>query len=158
MNDIDFSRKLIKGKIAEIIFEQMFRTSDSFSIFHFGYEYTLPALAQYQHLSQIKAVTDNIKDAPDFVLISKDNQEVYLVEVKYRHNPQNEENMKMAKALLKRWDPSFLFVASPEGFYFEPCNTIATSGGKMGPLFTKWATAEIQSEYLKLLREFELSH
>lgn len=158
MSEIDFSRQLIKGKIAEIIFEQMFRASEKFSIFHFGYEYTLPELAQFHHLSQIKAVTDNIKNAPDFVLISKDKEEVYLVEVKYRHYPKDKENLEMAQALLKRWDPSYLFVASPDGFFFEPCNTIAANNGKIGNLYLKWATQEVQNEYIKLLREFELGH
>lgn len=158
MNGIDFSRNLIKGKIAEIVFEQMFRSSEQFSIFHFGYEYTLPELAQYQHLSQIKAVTDNIKDAPDFVLISKDKQEVYLVEIKYRSHPSAKENIEMAQALLKRWDPSYLFIASPTGFYFGPCNTIVTNNGDVGRLYSKWATQDAQDAYLNLLKEFELGH
>lgn len=158
MTGIDFSRQLIKGKITEIIFEQMMRVSGDYSIFHFGYEYTLPELAQYQHLSQIKAVTDNIKDAPDFVLISKDKEEVYLIEVKYRHFPQDHENIDMAAALLKRWDPSFLFVASPKGFFFEPCHTIISNKGKMGPLYTKWASEKTQADYLELIREFVQEH
>ncbi|MBU0486826.1 MAG: hypothetical protein KKA07_02940 [Bacteroidetes bacterium] len=158
MSDIEFSKSLIKGRIAEIVFEQMFRTTNKFSIFHFGYEYTLPELAQYQHLTQVKAVTDNIKDAPDFVLISKEKEEVYLVEVKYRHYPSKKDNLKLARALLKRWNPAYLFVASPEGFFFGPCNTIVTNKGEIGSLFTKWASQKDQNEYLQLLKEFELGH
>jgi len=51
-----FIKDLVKGKIAEIIFEQMFRESGRYTILHSGYEYTLPELAQYQHLAEVKAV------------------------------------------------------------------------------------------------------
>ena len=34
---------MIKGKIAEIIFEQIFRESGRYTMLHSGYEYTLPA-------------------------------------------------------------------------------------------------------------------
>ena len=44
-----FSHELIKGKIAELIFEMMFREAGRFTS-SFGYEYTLPEIAQYQHL------------------------------------------------------------------------------------------------------------
>lgn len=56
-----FIKDLIKGKIAEIIFEQMFRESARYTILHSGYEYTLPELAQYQHLAEVKAVIENIR-------------------------------------------------------------------------------------------------
>jgi hypothetical protein len=38
----EFIKDLVKGKIAEIIFEQMFRESGRYTILHSGYEYTLP--------------------------------------------------------------------------------------------------------------------
>lgn len=34
----EFVKDLIKGKVAEIIFEQMFRESGKFTILHSGYE------------------------------------------------------------------------------------------------------------------------
>ena len=52
----------------------MFRESGKFTILHAGYEYTLPELAQYQHLAEVKAVIENIRNAPDFVLISQDEK------------------------------------------------------------------------------------
>lgn len=46
MNNISFTKNLIKGKIAEIIFENMLREAGIFTILHFGYEYILPELAK----------------------------------------------------------------------------------------------------------------
>ncbi len=48
----DFVHNLIKGKIAEMIFELMFRECKRFSTFRYGYEYTEEYLAQ--HRKEIK--------------------------------------------------------------------------------------------------------
>lgn len=154
--DATFVKHLIKGKIAEIIFEQMFRESGKYTILHSGYEYTLPELAQYQHLAEIKAVIENIKNAPDFVLISQDKSEVHLVEVKYRTQRNPEELKGVVDKTLEIWNPSWLFVASPDGFFFEPCNTVSRNGGKIERLYSKWVDLAVQEQYLSLLNQFEL--
>lgn len=150
-----FIKGLIKGKIAEIIFEQMFREDDKFTILHSGYEYTLPELAQYQHLTEVKAVMENIKNAPDFILVSQDKKEVHLVEVKYRSHRNTEEIKQIVKKTLEFWNPSWLFIASPDGFFFEPCNTILNNNGKIGRLYETRVGANLQKDYLKLLNQFE---
>jgi len=156
MNNIEFSKNLIKGKIAETIFEQMFRENGNFTILRFGFEHTIPELAQYR-ASTFKRVVDDLSDAPDFVLISnKDGEkEVYLIEVKYRAKWGKDEIKKIAEKLLKRWNPVYLFIASLDGFFFGPCNTIVNKDGEIGHLYDKWADKETQGKYLKLLREFE---
>lgn len=152
---IKFSKELIKGRIAEIVFEQMFRESGDFTILRFGYEYTLPELAQFQHSVEFQKVLDNIRHTPDFVLISQSKREVYLVEVKYRSNYYTDKIKQIAEETLKKWDPSFLFLVTPKGFFFGPCHTIVNDNGKIGGLYDKWASKEIQNKYLKLLNEFE---
>jgi len=97
---------------------------------------------------------DNISDAPDFVLVSEDKSEVYLVEVKYRSSINAEDIKAIATALLKRWNPSWLFVANPEGFYCAPSSSIATEG-KISRLPESWVAADRQKRYLDLLNEFE---
>jgi hypothetical protein len=156
--DAEFIKDLIKGKIAEIIFEQMFRESGNFTILHSGYEYALPELAQYQHLAEVKAVIENIRNAPDFVLVSQDKKEVYLVEVKYRSHRRPQELKEIVDKTLAVWNPSWLFIASPDGFFFEPCNTVSRNNGEIGPLYAggKWVEQGIQSQYLKLLNQFEI--
>ena len=135
----------------------MFRESEKYTILHSGYEYTLPELAQYQHLAEVNAVIENIRNAPDFVLISQDKKEVHLVEVKYRRFRNPQELKELVDKTLEIWNPSWLFVASPDGFFFEPCNTISKNNGAIGPLYDKWVDLQIQGEYLKLLNKFELS-
>jgi len=152
---INFIKQLVKGKIAEIIFEQMFRESSKFTILHSGYEYTLPELAQYQNFAEVKAVMTNIRNAPDFILISQDKKEVHLVEVKYRNQLYLKDIREIAENLLKNWNPSWLFVATPNGFYFEPCNKILNNNGEIKSLYETWIDFETQKEYLKLLNEFE---
>jgi len=153
--NIDFSRNLIKGKIAEIIFERMFSESGKFTILRSGYEYTYPELAQYPQLKFVEEYLEKIRHNPDFILISKDRKEAYIVEVKYRTDRDPEEILSIAQRTKKLQDPSFLFIASPDGFFFEPCNTIIMNNGKIGPLYEKWVSRETQEKYLKLMNEFK---
>ncbi len=155
MNKIEFTKELIKGRIAETIFEQMFRESGKYTILRSGYEYTLPELAQYQHLAEVKAVLENIRNAPDFVLISQDKKEVYLVEVKFCTRRDPSKIKEITDDILKMWNPSWLFIASPDGFFFGPCNEISMKNGQIGELYPKWAEQNIQADYLKILRQFE---
>lgn len=74
------------------------------------------------------------------------------MEVKYRTNPTDTEILKVAEKILSHYNSVFLFLATPEGFYFETCELIKENGGKINEL--KWVVDEIQEKYLKLLREF----
>lgn len=157
MDDLDFADKLIKGKITEIIFDQMFRTSGRFDIIPFGYEYTVPQLAQYQENLRIKEVLDNIKHSPDFVLISHDKKDAFLVEVKYSRGHTEENVLKFAKEILdNHYDPSFVFVADLDGFYFDSSHVIENNLGKIKKLNPgDWGiTGENIEKYLKLLNKY----
>lgn len=152
-SNIDFARKLIKGRIAEVIFEEMFKFSGKFTILPLGYEHTTPLLAQYQHHVHVQKVLDNLRDAPDFALISEDKTNVFLVEVKYRREINQEKVLQMAEKMLNRWDPSFLFIASPQGFYFDSCKKIIINKGKINRLKANWIAEPIQRGYLILIQE-----
>ena len=153
-NELEFSKNLIKGKIAETIFEQMIRGEKQYTVIPFGYEHTMPTLAQHRHLVEIQRVMDNISDAPDFALISEDKTKVYMVEVKYTSHATAGDLKKIADHLVKRWDPSWLFVATPHGFFFSPSSTIAKNE-PISKLSENWVSPERQREYLNLLNEFE---
>ena len=119
MNNVDFTKELIKGRIAETVFEQMFRESGQYTILRAGYEYTLPELAQYQHLAEVKAVIENIRNAPDFVLISQDKKRVYLVEVKFFARLNQKKIKEIADDMLKLWNPSYLLLHHPEDSFLN---------------------------------------
>jgi hypothetical protein len=151
---IEFSEQLIKGKIAELIFSQIFRNSKQFTIIPFGYENTFPEIAQYAYMADDKQVFETIRNAPDFAMVSHDKREVYLVEVKYRHTLIEKHVQEIAEKIQSRWKSVQLFVATPTGFYFDNCSDVISNGGNLSPLSTDWIKEEDQKEYLRLLNEF----
>jgi len=151
---IEFSEQLIKGKIAEMIFSQMFRNSNKFTVIPFGYENTFPEIAQYAYMADDKQVFETIRNAPDFALVSHDKRDVYLVEVKYRHFLTEQHLVEMAEKIQLRWKTVHLFVATPGGFYFGNCSDIILDKGKITKLDYNWVGMEDQKEYIKLLMEF----
>jgi hypothetical protein len=71
---------VIKGRIAETIVEELFRSLD-FQVFSYGMENTIPGIKDL--LKGVKSdVSKNIRQMPDFVVF-KDN-EAHFIEVKYR--------------------------------------------------------------------------
>lgn len=151
---IEFSRNLIKGKIAEVVFEQMIRGEGKYTVVPFGYEHTMPTLAQYRDMVEVQAVIENVSDAPDFALISNDRSKVYLVEVKYQQKMDMGKIKHFAQALYDRWSYAWLFVATSEGFYASMCDWIIRDG-TINPLSDSWVNNENQKEFLALLKEFE---
>lgn len=152
--DKDFTGKLIKGRIAEIIFSEMFREQGGYSIIPFGYENITPELAYCgKRSSMAERVKENIRTSPDFVLISKDREDIYLVEVKYRSRIGEKQLEQMAKRQKERWNPSYIFLAMPDGFYYDSCTNIIKNKGKIGKLV--FIRKELIDKYLKLLNRFE---
>ena len=152
---IKFSEDLIKGKIAETIFEQMFREAGKFTIIPFGYESIVPDLSQCKKFSKAQKVIDNIRHSPDFVLISQSKESVYLVEVKYRSEFFKESMKKLAIKQKSRWHPSWIFVATLSGFHFDNCSNIIKNDGDVAELEDWLISKELQNKYLNLLKKFE---
>lgn len=149
----DFSKQLIKGKIAEMIFDQMFRRVGDYTVIPFGYEAIIPELMQYTQQADRHDLIENISSAPDFALVSHDPKEVMLVEVKYRHKISISEIKETAKKICDRWKLVYLFVATPEGFYLDACNDIETRE-MLTPLTARIVPEQIQAEYLAILKGF----
>lgn len=154
-DETEFAKNIIKGKIAEIVFEFMFRDAGQFTVIPFGYEYSQPEIAQNLKLLEDKGILDTLRNTPDFILISKDKTKVYFIEVKYREKLDEVEIKEIAQKIVKFWNHSWLFIATPDGFFFEPCNTIVNNGGKIGELYKSHCSKELQDKYLQLLNEFE---
>jgi hypothetical protein len=80
----DFAENLIKGRIAETVFELMFREATHFDVYPLGYEHSIPILRQVrdhlpdQTLETIKRVIENVSTTPDFLLMLPDKTQVYL--------------------------------------------------------------------------------
>lgn len=155
MNDLDFTESLIKGRIAETIFEMMFGHLEGFKLKHFGIEYTSPDLISKNIREENKVVIDKIGGTPDFLEIDKNNK-VTLVEVKYRKNISPEYTLQIATKINHYWGEASLFLASPEGFYFDSITNIISSHGAIHPLSPDLIPTEIQQQYLGLLTKFNL--
>jgi hypothetical protein len=70
-----------KGKTAEKIIENMFKEA-GFKVIKYGYEYTVPGLADGRNPIQGLA-SQYIRHQPDFIVVNKRN-EAFFVEVKFR--------------------------------------------------------------------------
>jgi len=151
----NFSEDLIKGKIAEVIFEQMFREAGEYTVIPFGYENIVPELTQCKKFSKAQKVIDNIRHSPDFVLISQSKESVYLVEVKYSSEFDKERIENIAKSQKSRWNPSWIFIATLSGFYFDSCSNIIKNNGEVAKLKDWLIPKDLQNKYLDLLKKFE---
>ena len=153
-NPIDFSRKLIKGRIAETLFEQMLRDTECFTILAFGYERVLPELVHLRNGIHAQETMEIIRRAPDFAVINNKTHDVHLIEVKYMKHPETRWILEDADRMHKSWKPSYLFLATPNGFYFDKASTIVENKGVVSKLNHPHIPKEIQDKYTKLLNEF----
>ena len=154
MTDTTFSQNLIKGKVAEMIFEQMLRDAGGFTVLGFGYEKILPELARRQDSVEAERTMEIIRRAPDFAVIKHDNNKVYLIEVKYMRALKEHWVKSAAEKMLASWDPSYLFIATPDGFYFDAAKKVTENEGRIDPLNNESISQELQDSYLKVLKTF----
>lgn len=154
----DFEHNLIKGKIAETIFEMMFREVKKFTVLHFGYEYTESVLAQYQNMVVMRKVLDTVSKAPDFILLTENKKQPYIVEVKYRAHIDKEEMVSIAEQIVKNWEIAWIFLISKEGFHFGPVHRIINSNGQIEDLRLGWVSEKIQNKYKKLAEDWLWRH
>lgn len=154
MNTISFTRNLVKGRIAETIFAQMLRDAGCFTVLEFGYEKIIPDLLQYNH-GHDDPVIETLRTAPDFAIINTETKEVRLVEVKYRRMLNSADIKLCAQKMHASWNPSYLFLATLDGFYFGEVNDIIAAEGKIKRLDHPRISHETQAKYLNILRDFE---
>ena len=153
-NQTEFSRQLIKGKIAELIFDQMLREAGGFTVLAFGYENILPELMHRQHDMKVEQTMEVIRRAPDFAVINNKTHDVHLIEVKYRKQMRPAEVLLLTTRMYESWKPSYLFLATPKGFYFGKVGEIVEAKGKIKPLEHPHIGKPLQERYVKMLNEF----
>ena len=117
----NFDENLIKGKITETIFEEMFAEVGEFIVLPAGYEFKTPELAQELRKIERKDILENLRHSPDFILLSENpnRKDAFLVEVKYRTNISTEEIKRISEELVNRYGTVCLFVASHDNFYSQ---------------------------------------
>lgn len=152
-NNVRFARNLVKGKIAETVFAQMLRSAGDFTVLEFGYEKIIPELVGRG--GGDNEMVETLRTAPDFAVINNKTKEVHLIEVKYRARFTNYNVLAMAERMSKNWNPSYLFLASEDGFYFGEVKSLIESGGDIKRLNHPQIPVETQADFLKILNDFE---
>lgn len=154
MSNVNFTRQLVKGKIAETIFSQMFRESGNFTVLEFGYEKIIPDMIQ-QGYAENNPMVETLRTAPDFAVINRETRQVELIEVKYQHTLSSEYTLKAAIRMSQSWNPSYLFVATLDGFYLDEITNIIKNSGKIALLSSPYINTDLQNDYLQILKNFE---
>jgi hypothetical protein len=155
MNDIKFTEGLIKGKIAEMIFAQMLRNTNSYQVIEFGYEKTIPELTHlYPKTETTNKSIKAVRRAPDFAVLNLENHDVHLIEVKYMNKVSNSRVLTQAKIMEESWKQASLFIASPDAFYYDSVQNILKNNGKISKLDHPKIPTKIQAQYLKILNTF----
>lgn len=153
-NNVNFTKQLVKGKIAEVIFAQMFRQSGNFTVLEFGYEKVIPEIIQ-QGYSENNPMIETLRTAPDFAVIDHTTREVKLVEVKYQRRLNSDYTLRAAIRMSQCWNPSYLFVATLDGFYMDKISNIIKNDGAITPLKGPDMDLDLQNSYLQILKNFE---
>ncbi len=156
----DFTRALIKGKIAEIVFEQLLRDLGGYTVLNFGYEKVLPELSKYvsekfDEKKEIDRTLNVIRRAPDYAVISHAKKKVTLIEVKWMTNISTAKVLDIAVSMSESWNPSGLFIATPEGFYFDEIEDIINKKGIIREYSHPNLTEAKKQKYIKILNDFE---
>lgn len=151
---VNFSKNLVKGRIAETLFEQMLRDAGCFTILSFGYEQIIPELAHRHNDVKAQETMEIIRRAPDFAVINNDTHDVFLIEVKYLMRPTPSTILADAKRMFESWRPSYLFLATPDGFFFDKASEIVKNNGEIKPFQHPQISIELQKKYTQLLNEF----
>jgi hypothetical protein len=157
MSTIDsatFARNLVKGKIAETVFAQMLRETDEFTVMDFGYEKVLPEV-MHRGAHGNTEVIETLRSAPDFAVINRKTRKVHLIEVKYMRQLNVDRVYEYAERMARSWNPSFMFVATLEGFFFDEIDSILLKNGNISRLHHLQISKEVQEKYHKILRDFE---
>ncbi len=154
MNNIKFTHELLKGKIAEIIFEQMIHNTSGYTVLEFGYEKVVNQLAKAPKSEDARNMIRIVRKAPDYAIVNEDNHNVTLVEIKYMAKMTRGKVHAIAKEIEQSWKHCALFIATPEGFYFDQVDTILNNQGAIKPFQHNKIPKKVTDQYLGLLNEF----
>jgi hypothetical protein len=154
MNNIKFTHELLKGKIAEIIFEQMIHNTKGYTVLEFGYEKVVHQLAKAKKSEDAKQMIEIVRRAPDYAIVNEETHNVTLVEIKYMAKRTNAKVLAAAKEIEKSWRHAALFIASPDGFFFGQVEDVIEKKGAIKHFFHGKIPKKVSEQYLMLLNEF----
>ena len=132
----------------------MFRESASFTVLEFGYEKVIPEMVQ-NGFNENNPMIETLRTAPDFAVIDRDTRQVKLIEVKYQRFLNSKYTLNAANRMSQSWNPSYLFIATLDGFYLDEISNIIKNNGKIAKLNHPKISNTMQDNYLQILKRFE---
>lgn len=119
MEQQDYAESMLKGRMAETLFEEMMKASGN-TIYRFGYEAILQNISQLREkFDRYGAAGEKIRSIPDFIVLDKENKPIF-VEVKYRWNSQaHPDDVKRFDMLRELWGATVVLVSCHEKPYFR---------------------------------------
>jgi hypothetical protein len=70
-------------------------------------------------------------------------------------NISNKKVLAIAESMSESWNPSSLFIATPEAFYFDEIENIISNKGKINEYTHPNLTKAQKDKYIKILNDFE---
>ena len=121
MTQNNFAESMLKGRMAETLFEEMMRVSGN-TVYRFGYEAIVQNLVQLtEGFNRRSEVGEKIRSIPDFIVLDKKGEPL-LVEVKFRarpNDPIHRDTVEILRILEKFWGATLVLVNCWEQPYFR---------------------------------------
>src|SRR3972149_1546653 len=122
MNQENFGESMLKGRMAETLFEELLKESGNI-VYRFGYEAIVQNLVQLEEkFDRYNEVGERIRVIPDFIVLNKKGEPI-LVEVKFRgERVLHKETIERLDKVNKFWGAKVIFVNCKERPYFRVSN------------------------------------
>lgn len=132
----------------------MIHNTKGYTVLEFGYEKVVHQLAKAPKSEDAKAMIEIVRKAPDYAIVNEDTHNVTLVEIKYMAKRTNGKVNAIAKEIERSWRHAALFIATPNGFYFDQVDTIIKNKGVIKHLTHAKIPEKLVAQYVAMLNEF----
>ncbi|KKS52803.1 MAG: hypothetical protein UV19_C0016G0006 [Parcubacteria group bacterium GW2011_GWA2_42_28] len=119
MTQNNFAESMLKGRMAETLFEEMMKASGNI-VYRFGYEAIVQNMTQLaEKFDRYSKVGEKIRSIPDFIVLDKKGEPL-LVEVKFRYRPEaHKGDFERFNNIQKEWGATLVLVNCWEQPYFR---------------------------------------
>lgn len=112
----NYMKNQLKGFNAKLITESIFRESDSYETYPFGYESSFSRLINGLDKADKSETSEQMRSMPDLLVFDNKDKKAFLVECKYR-NAEQLHNVRLNKSSLdkykKYWSGCIIVVIVP---------------------------------------------
>ena len=132
----------------------MIHNTKGYTVLEFGYEKVVHQLAKAPKSEDARAMIEIVRKAPDYAIVNEETHNVTLVEIKYMAKRTNGKVNAIAKEIERSWRHSALFIATPEGFFFDQVENIIKNKGVIRPFHHGKIQPKVVEQYVAMLNEF----